>query len=202
MTEPATSPGRQSILLRRLLFLVFAYAGLAYGGSLLEYTLFNLTGKSIVTPERHYTTITKDELVAEFQRCGGPLFGATGQTTAPNEPMLARCGRYWPFYRHTIELPANPLIPGAFVVTPQESPEARDARESFMSHVSIINGGFALVAALVVGITLMGVYRFVVQKDEEAGYRLTFKAFVSSFLMLAAYTGLMLFVDPTFSMGW
>ncbi|RMF15926.1 MAG: hypothetical protein D6758_08940 [Gammaproteobacteria bacterium] len=202
MSDQPTSPGRQSVILRRLLFIVFVYAGLAYGGSLLEYTLFNLTGSTVATPVRSYTTITPEQIKQEFLQCGSPLFAATGTTSEPGEMILTRCGRYWPFYRYTVEMPANPLIPGAFVLSGDEADEARAQREQFMNHVSIINGGFALVSCLVLGMTLLAVARFAVRRDEEGAYSLAFKAFVSSFLMLAGYTGFMFFVDPTFRLGW
>ncbi|WP_020410126.1 hypothetical protein [Hahella ganghwensis] len=200
MTE-ATS--QHANVLRRLLFLVFMYAGIAYGLSLLEYTLFNLTGWSPVSVARSVQVTTPDDIDLEFRQCGSPLFAANAVTTeSVDQPILARCGRFWPFYYHTIEINAHPLIPGAFIEFKDESDEAKTAREDFILKMQVINGGFAVVSLFILGLCGMAIYRFVVKRDEEGAYKTGFHAFISSFLMLACFTGLMFFVDPTFGYGW
>ncbi len=198
-----TPPSRQANILRRLLFLVFMYAGFAYGLSLLEYTTFNLTGWSPVSIARSVEVTAPEDINREFNECGSPLFAANAVTTeAAGVPILARCGRFWPFYYHTIEISAHPLIPGAFILYEQETAEARAAREDFILKMQVVNGGFALVSVFILVLCGMAVYRFVAKRDEEAAYKTGFHAFISSFLMLACFTGVMFFVDPTFGYGW
>ncbi|ABC33454.1 hypothetical protein HCH_06833 [Hahella chejuensis KCTC 2396] len=201
MTDAPLS--RHGLILKRLLFLVFIYAGLAYGLSLLEYTVFNLTGWSPVSIERSVELRSREEVKKEFDLCGGPLFAANAVVSArEGDPLLARCGRFWPFYHYTIEATAHPLLPGSFILYPDEAPEAATARENFIINMQVVNGGFALVALFVIGLSCFAGYRFLIRKDEEAGYRTAFHGFISSFLMLACYSGVMFLIDPTFSFGW
>lgn len=200
MTRTHTS---QATVLRRLLILVFLTGGLMYSVSLLEYTLFHLTGWSPWPVETRYATLSREQWHAEIERCQSPLFASSGTTTAEaGLPIRARCGRFWPFYYHQIEVPASSWIPGAFVDYDGETEADRLARENFIHRMRVIHGGFALVALFVLGMALRALWFWARTRDEEAAYRSGFQAFVSSFLMVAAFTGLMFFNDPTFGLGW
>lgn len=174
-----------------------------YSFSLIEYTFFHLSGHSPWPIERNYTHLSEDEWRQELFTCQSPLFAATGITTErAGDPILARCGRYWPFFHYQVRLPASSWIPGAFVIPPEESTSDLAARESFISQMQAIHGGFTLVAVFVIGLNLWAIFQGLVRKNEEAAYKAAFQGFFSSLLMMAGFTGLMFFVDPTFGLGW
>lgn len=199
---PAHS-SQHAIFLQRLLILTFLSGSIIYSLSLLEYTFFHLTGKSVLPVSHTYSTLTEEQWLSEIRRCQSPLFAATAQVTEqPGIPIRARCGRYWPFYSYQVELPASSWIPGAFVLYEGESEEAKLARESFITQMQGAHGGFALLALFILGMSGRAIWQWVANRNEEAAYRNAFHAFVSSALMVAAFTGLMFFVDPTFGLGW
>lgn len=200
MTE---NTGKQATILRRLLILVFIIGGLMYSFSLLEYTLFHLTGYSPWPIDRQYTTLNEAEWRQEILTCQSPLFAAMGVTTEQaGLPILARCGRFWPFYHYQVKLPASSWIPGAFVIHASETSEDIAAREAFVMQMRAIHGGFALVAIFVLALNLWSLFQGLSRKNEEAAYKAAFQGFISSLLMMAGFTGLMFFVDPTFGLGW
>lgn len=190
-------------LLRTLLVFFFLYGGISYSLSIFEYTYFNLTGQALFGVSKSFDTITKEELIEQFHRCGGPLFGANSvETEQINDPIVVRCGRFWPFYRYSMILPANGYIPGALIKYPDQPPEVTEAKDNFVQNTSLINGAYLLLSIIVFALTLLAIYHFFVKKDEAKGYKWSFQAFASSILMTITYVGFMFFIDPVFSLGW
>ncbi|WP_250655726.1 hypothetical protein [Alkalimarinus coralli] len=194
---------KKSQLIRILLVFFFIYGGASYSLSIFEYTYFNLTGQALFGVSKTIDSITKDELIIEFNRCGGPLFGANSiETDNLNDPIVVRCGRFWPFYRYSMILPANGYIPGALINYPTQPPEVTAAKENFIQNTTLVNGAYMLLSLIVFTLTLLAIYHFFVRKDAEKGYKWAFQAFASSLLMAITYVGVMLFIDPVFSLGW
>ncbi|MFD2230294.1 hypothetical protein [Alkalimarinus sediminis] len=194
---------KRTQLIRTLLVFFFIYGGVSYSLSLFEYTYFNLTGQALFGVSKTIDSISKEELINEFHRCGGPLFGANSvETEQLNDPIVVRCGRFWPFYRYSMIVPANGYIPGALIKYPDQPAEVTQAKEDFIQNTTVINGGYMLLSLIVFSLTLLAVFHFFVKKDEEKGYKWAFQAFASSLLMAITYVGVMFFVDPVFSLGW
>lgn len=194
---------KKTQLIRTLLVFFFIYGGVSYSLSLFEYTYFNLTGQALFGVSKTIDPISKEQLINEFHRCGGPLFGANSvETENINDPIVVRCGRFWPFYRYSMIVPANGYIPGALIKYEDQPPEVAEAKENFIQNTTVINGGYMLLSLIVFTLTLLAVFHFFVKKDEEKGYKWAFQAFASSLLMAITYVGVMFFVDPVFSLGW
>lgn len=194
---------RKTQVIRSLLVFFFIYGGISYSLSLFEYTYFNLSGQALFGVDKTIEHITKDQLIEEFHRCGGPLFGANSvETESINDPIVVRCGRFWPFYRYSMTVPANGYIPGALINYPDQPTEVAQAKEDFIQNTTVINGGYMFLSLVVMSLTLLALFHFFIRKDEEKGYKWAFQAFVSSLLMAITYVGVMFFVDPVFSLGW
>ena len=201
--KTSENSSKRAKLLRTLLVFFFIYGGTSYSLSIFEYTYFNLTGQALFGVSKTFDTISKENLVSEFHRCGGPLFGANSvETEHVNDLIVVRCGRFWPFYRYSMILPANGYIPGALIKYQDQPPEVAEAKEDFIQNTTVINGGYMLLSLIVFTLTLLAVFHFFVKKDEEKGYKWAFQAFASSLLMAITYVGVMFFVDPVFSLGW
>ncbi|MCP5207966.1 MAG: hypothetical protein H7A01_12220 [Hahellaceae bacterium] len=190
-------------VLKNLLVFFFLYGAGSYSISVFEYTYFNLTGKALFGIQASHVEITRDELIEEFNRCDGPLFGANSLETENELDMIVvRCGRYWPFYRYSLELPATNMIPGAFIKNPQESPDVAEAKSNLIRNTTVVNGAFLCMSVMVFLMAVFAAYIFAIKKDEEKGYKWSFHAFVSSILMTVTLTGILFLVDPLFSLGW
>lgn len=190
-------------ILKILLVFFFVYGGLSYSLSLMEYTWFHLSGKAVFGVEQRITQIDRDGMIAEFNRCGGPLFAAsTLETEQAGDLITVRCGRFWPFYQYSLELPANPYIPGAFIKNADEPNEIQSKKADLIEQLSTINLCFFVLGTVVLGMALAAAFAFVVQKNQAKGYKRAFHSFVSSILMVVSYTGIMFFVDPMFGLGW
>ena len=187
---------------RKMLVFIFAIGALLYGTSLAEYCLYHLTGTTPFPVDKVYTQISDEALKQEFLTCKAPLFGASSRSATAGEPMLARCGRFWPFYYYTVELPASSRVPGAFIAYEGETPSDKQQREAFMRRMTFIHGGFLIVSLGVIGLAVFGLYTYVVREDAWRGYRFTMQAFISSFFMMGGFVGLLFFSDPTAGLGW
>lgn len=195
------SVGRK--ILRNLLVFFLLYGASSYSISLFEYTYFNLTGTTIFGIQKSFDHLRRDELIDEFKRCGGPLFGANAlETEKEFDKIIVRCGRFWPFYRYSLEMPATDMIPGAFIKNPDEPETVTQTKETLIQNTFIINGAFFIISIVVFSISVFSAYTFTVKKDEEKGFKRAFHAFVSSFIMTVTFVSMMFFVDPIFSLGW
>jgi len=196
-------PSRKSKTLRIFLIFFFIYGGISYSLSIFEYTYFNLSGQALFGVSKTIDSITKEEMITEFHRCGGPLFGANSvETEQINDPIVVRCGRFWPFYRYSMILPANGYIPGALIKYPNQPTEVTEAKKTFIQNTTLVNSAYMLLSIIVFSLALLATYHFFVRKDENKGYKWSFHAFASSLIMTVTYLGFMLFLDPVFSLGW
>ena len=194
---------KRSKILRTFLIFFFIYGGISYSLSIFEYTYFNLSGQSLFGVSKTIDSITKEEMITEFHRCGGPLFAAnTVETEQVNDPIVVRCGRFWPFYRYSMVIPANGYIPGALIKYPNQPIEVTEAKETFIQNTTLVNSAYMLLSIIVFSLALLAIFNFFVKKDEDKGYKWSFQAFASSLLMTITYVGFMLFLDPVFSLGW
>ncbi len=199
----ADNPSPGAKILKNLLVFFFLYGAISYSLSLFEYTFFHLSGNALFGVSHTYNTITREEMIEEFHRCDGPLFGAnTLETETALTPIVARCGRFWPFYRYSVLIPANNMIPGAFIQDAQEPAEVTQAKRELIRKTTFINYAFLALSTGVMGLALVSAYQFLVRRREERGFKWAFHAFVSSLLMTVTFVGVMFFVDPVFSLGW
>ncbi|PIE43488.1 MAG: hypothetical protein CSA50_05085 [Gammaproteobacteria bacterium] len=190
-------------ILKNLLVFFFLYGAVSYSLAIFEYTFFHLSGKALFGVARSYQELSREQMIEEFHLCGGPLFGAnTLETEHAGDPIVVRCGRFWPFYRYSISLPANNMIPGAFIKNPEEPIEVTKAKRRLIDNTTVINGAFVCLALIVVALALFSAYQFIVKKQDEKGFKWAFHAFVSSLIMTATFVAVMFFVDPVFSLGW
>lgn len=195
------SPGAK--ILKNLLVFFFLYGAISYSLSLFEYTFFHLSGNALFGVSQTYPHISQEEMIAEFHRCGGPLFGAnTLETPHALDPIVARCGRFWPFYRYSVVIPANNMIPGAFIQDPQEPQEVTAAKQALIKKTRFINIAFLSLSVGVLALALVSAFQFLIRREEEKGFKWAFHAFISSLLMTLTFVGIMFFVDPVFSLGW
>ena len=72
---------KKAQIVRTLLVFFFIYGSTSYSLSIFEYTYFNLTGQALFGVSKTIDSITKDELISEFHRCGGPLLAANSVET-------------------------------------------------------------------------------------------------------------------------
>jgi hypothetical protein len=194
---------KRNKIVRTCLIFFFIYGGMSYSLSIFEYTYFNLSGQALFGTSKTIDSITKEEMISEFHRCGGPLFGANSiETEQVNDPIVVRCGRFWPFYRYSMILPANSYIPGALIKYPNQPPEVTEAKETFIQNTTLVNSAYMLLSTIVFFLALLATYHFFVKKNESKGYRWSLQTFASSLLMTITYVGFMLFLDPIFSLGW
>jgi len=197
------TPSRKNKILRVFLIFFFIYGGISYSLSIFEYTYFNVSGQAFFGVSKTINSITKEEMVSEFHRCGGPLFGANSvETEQVNDLIVVRCGRFWPFYRYSMIVPANSYIPGALIKYPNQPDEVTEAKKTFIQNTTLVNSAYILLSVIVFSLALLAIYHFFVKKDEDKGYKWAFQAFASSLVMTITYMGFMLYLDPVFSLGW
>ncbi|PID42278.1 MAG: hypothetical protein CSB48_10855 [Proteobacteria bacterium] len=200
LTENQSSSAK---ILKNLLVFFFLYGAVSYSLSLAEYTFFHLSGKALFGVERSHESLSREKMIEELHLCGGPLFGAnTIETENALDPIVARCGRFWPFYHYSVILPANNMIPGAFIKNPEEPAEVTEAKHHLIRNTTVVNLAFLLLSVIVTGLAGFSAYQFIVKKQDEKGFKWAFHAFVSSLFMMVAFVGIMFFVDPVFSLGW
>lgn len=203
MTIPsAPTPEGAARVIRRLLIFFFVLGSLAYSLSLIEYGAFRLTGKAWLGVHQSFDTLSEEQLKQQFLTCGTHLLGAGGVVHQAGEPMVARCGRFWPFYRYSIQLPAHPMIPGALIAYAEEPAAIRDARTRLIDNVRLLSAAWMGLSVLVIGLAATAGWQLIARRDEDKAYRWAFQAFASSVLMVLAYVGLMFWIDPHFGLGW
>lgn len=194
---------KSSRVLRTLIILLFIYGGFSYSLSLMEYTWFQATGEPVFGVTARYQTLSEGELSQAFLDCGTHLMGATGVSTAEvGEPIVVRCGRFWPFYRYSLEVPAHPKIPGALIRYEDEPPEITDARHKLVENVRMASFAWMALALGVFSLSLTTLYQFAIRRDQDKAFRWGFQTFISSVLMMATYVGFSFWIDPLFRFGW
>ena len=190
-------------VLRVLITLLFIYGGISYSLSLMEYTWFQATGNPVLGVSEQYQNFSENELNQAFLDCGTHLMGSTGVVTAEvGQPIVVRCGRFWPFYRYSLEVPAHPKIPGALIRYESEPEEITAARHELAENVRMTSYAWFALAVGVFGLSLVTLYQFAVRRDQEKAFRWGFQTFISSILMMSTYVGLSFWIDPLFRFGW
>lgn len=197
------SDDKKSQVLRTLLIILFIYGGVSYSLSLIEYTWFQASGEALFGVEEHYESMTEEQLQQAFRECGTHLMGATGVATEDiGTPIVVRCGRFWPFYRYSLEVPALPQIPGALIRYDSEPPQITQSRTMLTGDVRLASYAWMALAVVVLGLSFVSLYHFAVRRDPERAFRWGFQAFLGSVLMLATYIGFSFWIDPMFRFGW
>lgn len=194
---------KSSRVLRTLIIALFIYGGFSYGLSLMEYTWFQATGNPVFGVSERYQSLTENQLDQAFLNCGTHLMGATGVTTeSVGDPIVLRCGRFWPFYRYSLEVPAHPKMPGALIRYQEEPPEITEARESLVEKVRLTSYAWMVLAFGVVVLSAITFYHFAIRRDQDQAFKWGFQTFISSILMMATYVGFSFWIDPLFRLGW
>lgn len=190
-------------VLRTLIILLFIYGGFCYSLSLLEYTWFQATGKPVFGVSERYESFTDEQLKQAFLSCGTHLMAATGVTTEQaGDPIVVRCGRFWPFYNYAIEVPAHPWIPGALIEYADEPEAITKSRDQLVQNVRLTSYAWMALAAAVFGLSSVTLYQYAVRRDQDAAFRWAFQTFISSLLMMGTYVGFSFWIDPLFKYGW
>ncbi|MAA64864.1 MAG: hypothetical protein CL581_08825 [Alteromonadaceae bacterium] len=186
-------------ILRFMMIGLFLYGGISYSLSMIEYTLFQTTGTAIFGTSQTYTQISENQLSQAVSDCGSQLMGAGGITVAnTGDPVNLRCGRFWPFYRYTVEAPAHGSMHGVNVI--DQGVSASDARQ-----VKVVRSGSyvaMVLAVLSLGLSACALVQIVVRKDDQHAYRWSFRGFVASVAVVGLYVGFMFWADPNFGLGW
>lgn len=194
---------RNSRVIRTLLILLFIYGGISYSLSLIEYTWFQATGEPVFGATEQYQSFDDNQLREAFLECGTHLMGATGVTTpAVGTPVYVRCGRFWPFYRYSLQVPAHPKIPGALITYDSEPAAISQSRQELVSSVRLASYAWMGLAVAVLGLSLLTLYHFAVRRDSERAFKWGFQTFISSLLMMITYVGFSFWIDPFFRYGW
>lgn len=155
-------------VLRTLIILLFIYGGFSYSLSLMEYTWFQATGDPMFGVSERYETVSDDQLSQLFLNCGTHLMGATGVATEEvGDPIVIRCGRFWPFYRYSLEVPAHPKIPGALITYEDEPQDITEARQKLSQNVRLTSFAWMALAAAVFGLSVTTLYHFALKRDQE-----------------------------------
>lgn len=186
-------------ILRFMMIGLFLYGGISYSLSMIEYTLFQTTGTAIFGVSQTYTQINENQLSQSVSDCGTQLLGAGGITVASTgDPVNLRCGRFWPFYRYTVQAPAQGSMHGVKIV--EQGISAADARQVKM--VSAGNYVSMALAVLSLGLSACALAQIVVRKDDQQAYLWSFRGFVASVAVVGIYVGFMFWADPDFGLGW
>lgn len=194
---------KNSKVLRTLIILLFIYGGFTYSLSLMEYTWFQATGEPVFGVSQSYDSLTDQQLGQAFLNCGTHLVAATGVATEEiGDPIVVRCGRFWPFYRYSLEVPAHPKIPGALITYEDEPAHITEAREKLTQNVRLTSYAWMALAAGVFGLSVTTLYQFAVRRDQDKAFKWGFQTFISSLLMMATYVGFSFWIDPLFRLGW
>lgn len=194
---------KNSRLLRTLIIILFTYGGFSYSLSLMEYTWFQATGEPVFVVSERYESLTDEQLGQAFLNCGTHLLGATGVPTENvGDPIVVRCGRFWPFYRYSLEVPAHPKIPGALIRYADEPQDITEARQQLVQNVRLTSYAWMALAAGVFGLSAVTLFQFAVRRDQDKAFKWGFQTFISSLLMITTYVGFSFWVDPLFRLGW
>ncbi|MFE8070254.1 hypothetical protein QQM79_04275 [Marinobacteraceae bacterium S3BR75-40.1] len=195
-------PFSRDNLLRTILTLFFIYGGLSYGLSLLEYNSFLITGKAVFGVQQRYDSLSEDQLKQAFLDCGTHLMGATGvNVSASGEPVVVRCGRFWPFYRYSLEVPAQPEIPGVLIASEDQPPGMAQAHARLVHQVRLVAIAWMTLSVLISAMALYALW-LLYRRDLARSLRWGTRAFVSSVLMTLLYLAVMFAVNPLFRYGW
>lgn len=190
-------------VLRILITLLFIYGGVSYSLSLMEYTWFQATGNPVFGVSERHETFSEQQLKQAFLECGTHLMGATGVPTAnAGDPIVVRCGRFWPFYHYSLEIPAHPNIPGALITYEDEPEEITETRAKLVQNVRLTSFAWMALGAAVFGLSMVSLYHFAIRRDTEKAFRWGFQTFISSILMMGTYVGFSFWIDPMFRFGW
>lgn len=173
-------------LLQLLLIALFLYGSISYSVSLLEYAAFQIRGVPALGAAKPVGT---PDYPALIQRCGSQLLPAAGVAPpAVGEPVVLRCGRFWPFYRYAIET--------------RQTRQTLTLAPATHTQVRLINQVTAGLALLIIALAALALYRLVMRRQVTAAYRLSALSFASSLVMVGSYVGLMFWTDPHFGLGW
>ncbi|QCF24668.1 hypothetical protein [Hydrocarboniclastica marina] len=201
INRPRTS--KTSRVIRILLILLFVYGGISYSLSLMEYTWFQATGEPVFGASEHYEEFDENQLRQAFLECGTHLMGASGITTPEAGTLIyVRCGRFWPFYRYSLQVPAHPKIPGALITYEDEPDSISESRAELVKSVRLASFAWMGLALGVLGLSLTTLYHFAIRRDSEKAFKWGFQTFISSLLMMATYIGFSFWIDPLFRYGW
>ncbi|MEQ5835841.1 hypothetical protein [Marinobacter sp. NFXS9] len=181
--------GKRPKRLQILLIGLFLYGSLSYSLSLAEYTLFQLRGEALFSPSLTFTNVNTPELDRLDTDCGTQLLPAAGRAPAAlGEPVVLRCGRFWPFYRYSIQAPQT-----------RASLDLGDDNNGAIRTVNQVTLALTLLLVALIGVILgLGLAR----RDARHTLHWSLVAFAASLALAGAYTGVMFMTDPHFGLGW
>jgi hypothetical protein len=116
---------------------------------------------------------------------------------------VVRCGRFWPFYHYSVQVPADPAFPGIEVAGRDSADdEVRSSAPAYVGTARFINYVTMVLSVALVAASTLALYQVVGRRNEQAAHRWSLRAFVASVLLVAAYLGMMAWATPHFAMGW
>lgn len=196
-------PRERPRLLSLILIGLFLYGGFSYSLSLLEYTFFQVSGQPVFGVTQTYTQMSDTQRKQLIRDCGTQLMGANGMAAVPSgSSVVVRCGRFWPFYRYSLRVPASPAIPGVDVKAPAAAPGKPTSALINHSSVRLLNYVTFVLAILLFATSTFASWQIVRRKDERKARRWSLRAFAGSMIVVATYMGMTAWMTPDFAMGW